>query len=172
MTRPAFSNSLELIDQSLTMLFHKFPGEASWTLIGQARKVDPQRTSDKSDHARVGDRNKKTIYGAASHTVSVEIYLEHDLYTLARIFGTKPTGGTWAGTEELKPDPTVISDLKLVTYNGDTTSATEWFSEYINEFKCGDVTMPTDASSSDPRMATASGSAKDIYVIPIAGAAS
>ena len=171
-TRSNLSNSLELLQQPLSMLFHKFPGEASWTAIGQARKIDPDKTSDATDHARIGDPNKKTIYGAATTKVTLEIYLEKDLFTLARVFGTKPTSGSWAGTEELKPVPTTISDLKLVTYTGDTTSATDLFSTYINEFSCADFKLPFDASSSDPLIATVNGAARDIYIIPIAGTAS
>ena len=169
MTKPAFGHSLEVRQPYLSMVFHKIPGEASWTLLNQGRVVTPNQTTDTQEYKRIGDKNSKKVPGTVGTEVTLNIYVEDDITELARILGTKkPVSGGWVGSEVIELDPSVVADLKVENYDGATTGSTLLFTEYINEFQPGTLNPNLDAEG-DVRIAELSGTADSYYIMPAAG---
>lgn len=168
MARDAFNASLDVRQQYLSLLYHKFPGEAAWTLIDQGRVASPAQAADVQEYNRIGDKNKLQVAGQITTDITLNVYVEDNIQELARFLGTvKPT--TWVGTEVIQLDPTVKADLKIVNFDGITTAANILFVEYINEFKPFNLSIPLDADG-DVRIAELSGAAVAYYIIPAAGA--
>ena len=166
-TRVAFNESLNVRQQYLSMLFHKIPGEAAWTLIDQGRVASPSQTADVQEYNRIGDKNKLQVAGQITTEVTLNVYVEHDIQELARFLGTvKPA--TWVGTENIQLDPSLVADLKIENYAGITVGSALLFTEYINEFKPLNLGIPLDAEG-DVRIAELSGTAVAYYIIPAAG---
>ena len=168
MTKSAFNNDLEVRQPYLSMVYHKIPGEASWTLLDQGRVVTADQTADEKEYNRIGDKNTLKIAGAITTDVTLNIYVEDDIEEVARILGTVMPGGGWVGTEVIDLDPTFIADLKIENYDGPDTGAALLFTEYINRFKPMRFSIPEDAEG-DVRIAELSGAATAYYIIPEAG---
>lgn len=168
MTRPNFNSSLEVRQHYLSLLYHKFPGEADWTLIDQGRVATPAQAADVQEYNRIGDKNKLQVAGQITTDVTLNVYVENDIEELARFLGSIRPGGGWVGTEVIQLDPTIEADLKIVNFDGITTAANILFTEYINEFKPFNLSPPLDAEG-DVRIAELSGSAVAYYIIPAAG---
>jgi hypothetical protein len=166
--RTDFAHGLVVRQQYLSMLFCKIPGEAAWTLMNQARVASPDLTADKKEYRRVGDKNKKIVYGEITADVKLNVYVEDNIAEVARLLGTVRPGGGWVGNEIIQLDPTKVCDLKLVSYDGVTVGSPELFTEYINQFAPGKLGIPEDAEG-DVRIAELSGSAYEYYIIPAAG---
>lgn len=167
MTRVAFNEALEVRQHYLSLLFHKIPGEAAWTLIDQGRVASPAQTADVQEYNRIGDKNKTSVAGQITTDVTLNVYVEHDIQELARFLGNvKPA--TWAGTEQIELDPTKIADLKIENYAGITVGSACLFTEYINQFKPLNLQIPLDAEG-DVRIAELSGTAVAYYIVPTAG---
>lgn len=169
MARDNFNSALDVRQQYLSLLYHKIPGEANWTLIDQGRVASPAQSADVQEYSRIGDQNKLQVAGQITTDVTLNIYVEDDIEELARFLGTVRPGGGWVGTEKIQLDPTKVADLKIVNFNGITTSASILFTEYINQFKPLNLGMPLDAEG-DVRIAELSGTATAYYIIPAAGA--
>jgi hypothetical protein len=150
------------------MLFHKIPGEATWTLMNQARVITPDQTADKKEYRRVGDKMKKTVPGEITTDIKLNVYVEDNLAEVARILGTPRPSGGWVGNEIIQLDPTKVCDLKIVNYDGVTVGSPELSVEYINAFVPGKLSIPEDAEG-DVRIAELSGNAETYYIIPVAG---
>lgn len=165
MTRSAFNQPLDVRQQYLSMLSHKIPGEASWTILDQARVASPTQAAEEQAYSRIGDKNKLRVPGQVTTDVSFAVYVEHDLQELARALGTKPTSSSWAGTEVIQLDPTKIADLKIENFDGITVGSALLFTEHINRFRPMRLAMPLDAEG-DARIADLSGFADDYYIIP------
>lgn len=168
MARPAFNASLEVRQQYLSLVFHKIPGEADWTLLDQGKIASPEQAAEEKVYNRIGDKNKLKVAGQVETNFSLQIYVEGSIEELARALGTVRPGGGWVGTEEIQLDPTKIADLKIVNYDGITIAANIDFIEYINEFRPMRLAPPLDADG-DVRIAELSGSAVSYYIIPAAG---
>ena len=154
------ATALDVREQYLSMVYHKVPGEASWTLIHQGRVVSPDVQAEKKTYSRIGDKNKTTRYGTAETTVNVELYAENDLEEVARMLGvTTLIEGT-----VVQLDPTEISDLAIVNFDGITTAANIVWTEYINRFAPGQLTPALEAEG-DARMFNISGAADAYYII-------
>lgn len=168
MTRSAFNASLDVRQQYLAMLYMKIPGEGSWTLVDQGRVATPSARADEKTYDRIGDENQLTVAGQVKTEVTLQMYLEDDLEEVAHLLGFVRPGGGWAGTENIKLDPTKIIDLKLESYDGVTVGSALLFTEYINEFRPMNFSIPEDASG-DVRIAELSGSCVAYYIVPEAG---
>lgn len=169
MTRPAMSEALQVRPQYLSLVYHKIPGEANWTLIQQGRTITPDQTANKTEAARIGDKNKTTVYGAITTEVTLRVYVDDDLQEVARVLGIRKPSGGWIGNEVIELDPTDVGDFKIENYDGATTAATLKFTEYINRFKPGRLSMGLDAEEEGGRFADVSGAADAYYIIPAAG---
>ena len=168
MTRPNFNADLQVRQQYLSLLYHKIPGEAAWTLIDQGRVSSPEQAADEKVYNRLGDINKLKVVEQVETNLSLSVYLDDNIEELARILGTvRPVGG-WAGTEEIKLDTAKVADLKIVNFDGVTTAANILFVEYINRFRPMRLAPPLDADG-DVRIVELSGSATTYYIIPEAG---
>lgn len=168
MVRPAFNDALEVRQQYLSMVFHKIPGEAAWTLLDQGRVATPAQTADEKSYNRIGDKNTLKVAGQIATDVTINLYVEDDIEELGRILGTVMPGGGWTGAEVIELDPTKVADLKIVNYDGITLAANVLFTEYINRFKPSKFSIPEDAEG-DVRIAELSGSAEAYYILPEAG---
>ncbi len=168
MTRDNFNASLDVRQQFLSLLYHKFPGEAAWTLIDQGRVASPAQAADVQEYNRIGDKNKLRVAGQVTTDITLNVYVEDDIEELGRFLGNVRPGGGWVGTEVIQLDPTVKADLKIVNFDGITTAAAILFTEYINEFKPFNLSIPLDADG-DVRIAELSGAAVAYYIIPGAG---
>lgn len=168
MARTAFNATLQLRQQYLSMLYHKIPGEANWTLLDQGKVSTPSSKADEKTYDRIGDENQTTVAGQVKTDVTLQVYVDDNLDEVARVLGFVRPGGGWAGTENIKLDPTKVSDLKLVSFNGVTVGSTEVFTEYINSFRPMNFSIPEDASG-DVRIAELSGSCTAYYIIPATG---
>lgn len=168
MPRAAFNATLDLRQQYLSMLFHKIPGEGSWTLLDQGKVSTPSAKADEKTYDRIGDQNQTTVAGQVKTDVTLQVYVDSNLDEVARMLGFVRPGGGWVGTEVVQLDPTKISDLKLESYNGVTVGSTLLFTEYINSFRPMNFSIPEDASG-DVRIAELSGSCTAYYIIPAAG---
>lgn len=168
MARDSFNADLQVRQQYLSLLYHKIPGEADWTLIDQGRVSSPEQAAEEKVYNRIGDENKLKVAGQIETNVSLALYLDDDVEEIARVLGTVRPGGGWVGTEEIKLDPTKVSDLKIVNFDGVTASASILFTEYINRFRPMRLAPPLDADG-DVRIVELSGSATAYYIIPGAG---
>lgn len=168
MPRTAFNSDLDVRQQYLSMLFHKIPGEAAWTLIDQGRVASPAQAADVQEYNRIGDPNKLQVAGQITTDITLNVYVEDDIEELARFLGTVRPGGGFAGTEVIQLDPTKIADLKIENYDGITVGSALLFTEYINQFKPLNLGVPLDAEG-DVRIAELSGTATAYYIIPTAG---
>lgn len=169
MARLAFNASLNVRQQYLTMLFHKIPGEAAWTLIDQGKIATPDATADEKTYDRIGDKNQLTVAGQIKNTVTLQVYVDDHLDEVARFLGFVRPGGGWVGTENIELTPENVSDLKLESYDGTTVGSALVFTEYVNEFRPLKFSIPEDASG-DVRIAELSGSCVSYYIIPESGA--
>jgi len=165
MVKAAFNADLEVRQPYLSMLYHKIPGEASWTLLDQGRVATPDQTADEQEYNRIGDKNTLKVPGSITTDITLNIYVEDDVEEVARILGTIMPGGGWAGTEVIQLDPTFIADLKIENYDGADAGAALLFTEYINRFRPSRFSIPEDAEG-DVRIAELSGSATAYYIIP------
>ena len=169
MPRPTMSDALQARPQYLSLVYHKIPGEADWTLLQQGRTLTPDQTANKTEAARIGDKNKTTVYGAITTDVTLRVYVDDDLQEVARVLGTARPGGGWVGDEQIELDPTDVGDFKIENYDGATAAATLKFTEYINRFKPGRLSMGLDAEEEGGRFADLSGAADAYYITPAAG---
>lgn len=168
MTRADFTAALQVRPQYLSMVYHKIPGEAAWTLIQQGRTLSPDLTADKTDVARIGDKNKTTVYGSITTDITMRLYFDNDVEEVARVLGViKPA--TWVGSETIQLDPTLVSDFKIVNFDSATIGAAEKFTEYINHFAPGKLSPALDADENGGRVVDLSGAAAAYYIIPAAG---
>lgn len=167
MPRIAFNLPLEVRQQYLSMVSHKIPGEAAWTLLDQGRVMSPSQQADEQAYSRIGDKNKLRVPGQVTTDVQVAIFVENDLQELARMLGVKPVSTSWAGTEIIQLDPMKIADLRIENFDDITVGSTLLSTEYINRFRPMQLTMALDAEG-DARIAELSGSADDYYIIPAA----
>ncbi len=141
------------------------------TIIGQAVRVQPQSNVPTRKIPRLGDTNKATSYQPAEHSVSIEIYAERDPAQMAQLLGgsTKPVSGGWAGTEELRLNPTVAAfDLFVDVYetatgSGDVLAGT-WT---LDNFKPSSLSVPVQADNVVTH--TINGEIDDLYYTPAAG---
>jgi len=169
MTKAAFDHSLNVRQPYLSMVYHKIPGEAAWTLLNQGRVVTPNQTTDTKEYKRIGDKNSRKVPGTVGTEITLNLYLDDDLKELARALGIKkPVSGGWVGTEVIQLDPSLVADLKVENYNGASVGATLLFTEYINEFQPGTLNPNLDAEG-DARIAELSGTAATYYIMPVAG---
>jgi len=167
-TRPAFNEGLEVRQPFLSLLYHKIPGEAAWTLVDQGRVINPEATADTREYKRIGDKKVKKVSGAISHSVGLTVYVGDDLQELGRLYGfVRPPGG-WVGTEVIQLDPAFEADLKIENYDGSDVGAALLFTEYLNQFVGSRVALNLDGEG-DVRMAEFTGSCDDYYIIPEAG---
>ena len=154
------ATALDIREQYLSLVYHKIPGEASWTLIHQGRVVSPDVQAEKKEYSRIGDKNKTTRYGTATTNVGLELYAENDIEEVARVLGvTSLAEGT-----VVQLDPTKISDLAIVNFDGITTAAAVLWTEYVNRFAPGQLTPALEAES-DARVFNVSGAADAYYII-------
>jgi hypothetical protein len=154
------ATALEVREQYLSLVYHKIPGEAAWTLIHQGRTLSPDVQAEEKNYMRIGDKNQTTKYGTAKTTVSFELYAENDIEEIARVLGvTTLVNGT-----VVQLDPTQISDLAIVNFDGITTAAAVLFTEYINRFAPGQLSPPLEAEG-DARLFNVSGAADAYYII-------
>lgn len=165
MTRSALAD-MQVRPQYLSLVYHKIPGEAQWTLLSQCRTMSPDQTANKSEAARIGSKTKTTVYGALTTEMSVRLYTDHDMKEVARLLGVVKPGGGWDGTESIQLDPTKIADLKIENYDGADTDASLLSTEYINRFKPGKFTHGLDADEEGGRFVDVSGSADAYYIEP------
>jgi hypothetical protein len=149
------------------MLYHKIPGEASWTLLDQGRVATPDQTADEQEYNRIGDKNTLKVPGSITTDVTLNIYVEDDVEEIGRVLGTVMPGGGWVGggAEVIQLDPTFIADLKIENYDGADAGANLLFTEYINRFRPTRFSIPEDAEG-DVRICECSGSAVAYYIIP------
>lgn len=168
MARPAFNSDLEVRRQYLSIVHMKIPGESAWTLIDQGRVITPSSEAQMDEYRRIGDINVLQVPGSKTTNVNLELYVEGDLKELGHALGFVRPGGGWAGTENIKLDPTKIIDFKIENYDGITTSASLLNTEYVNKFRPGSLEMTLD-SGGDVRIATIGGVADDYYIIPTTG---
>jgi hypothetical protein len=157
---------MQVRPQYLSVVYHKIPGEAQWTVLSQCRTMSPEQTANKTEAARIGSKNKTTVYGALSTEVSLRLYTDHDMKEVARILGVAKPGGGWTGTESIQLDPTRIADLKIENYDGAETDATLLSTEYINRFKPGRFGHGLDSDEEGGRFVDCSGSADAYYIEP------
>ena len=167
-TRPNFSADLEVRQQYLTMVYHKKPGEANWTLINQGKVLTPSAKADEKTYDRLGDKVQTKVAGQIAIDVTLQIYMESDLVEVARALGYIKPGGGWTGSEEIQLTPENVGDFKLVSFAGTTLGSPEVHTEYVNYFTPLNFSVPDDASG-DVRTAELSGSARAYYIIPVAG---
>ncbi|HEY65541.1 MAG TPA: hypothetical protein G4O02_13325 [Caldilineae bacterium] len=165
MARPSFSHTLQARQQYLSLIFHKIPGEADWTLLEQGRVLSPSQDSDTQEYNRIGDQNKLRVVQSVMTDVTLRMYVEDNWEEVARILGVVRPPGGWTGNEVIQLDPTVVGDLKIENYDGVTTSANLVATEYINEFSPQTLSVELDAEG-DVRIADLSGSAAAYYIIP------
>jgi hypothetical protein len=165
MARDNFNASLDVRQQYLSLLYHKFRGEANWTLIDQGRVASPAQAADVQEYNRIGDKNKLQVAGQITTDISLAVYVENDIEELGRFLGNVRPALGWAGTEVIQLDPTIVADLKIVNFDGITTAANVLFTEYINEFKPFNLAIPLDADG-NVRIAELSGAAVAYYIIP------
>lgn len=165
MPRTAFNTDLVVRQQYLSMLFHKVPGEANWTLLDQGKVATPSSKAEEKSYNRIGDKNTLKIGGQVTTDVTLQVYVDDNLDEVARMLGfIKPSGG-WLGTEEVQLDPTKLGDLKIENYDGTTVGSSLLFTEYINRFRPLNFSIPEDADG-DVRIAELSGSCVAYYIIP------
>jgi len=164
--RPAFGSSLDVRQPYLSMVFQKIPGEAAWTLLNQGRTLSPDMSADTKTYSRIGDKNKKSVAGSVATSVTLHIYVEHDLKDLARALG-HVQGAGWAGTEQIDLDPAFVADYKIENYDGSDAGANLIFTEYINELSPNKLTMNLEAEG-DVRIGELTGTAASYYIIPAA----
>jgi len=168
MARIAFNADLDLRQQYLSMLYHKIPGEAAWTLIDQGKVSTPSSKADEKTYNRIGDENQVKVAGQITTDVTLQVYVDDNLDEVARMLGFVRPGSGWSGSEVIKLDPTKVSDLKLESYNGVTAGSTLLYTEYINQFRPMNFSVPEDADG-DVRIAELSGSCASYYIVPESG---
>lgn len=168
MPRVDFNAALNVRQQYLSMLFHKVPGEAAWTLLDQGKVSTPSSTAEEKTYNRIGDLNSLTLGGQVKTDVTLQVYVDDHLDEVGRVLGYIKPGGGWAGTENIKLDPTKVGDLKIESYNGTDVGSALLFTEYINQFRPLNFSIPEDADG-DVRIAELSGSCVAYYIIPVAG---
>jgi hypothetical protein len=168
MARADFNAELNVRQQYLSMLFHKIPGEAAWTLMDQGKIATPDATADEKTYDRIGDEDQLTVAGQIKNSVTLQVYVDDHLDEVARVLGYVRPGGGWLGTENIKLDPTKVSDIKLESYNGVAVGSALLFTECVNSFRPLKFSIPEDASG-DVRIAELSGSCTSYYIIPVAG---
>jgi len=169
MARTGFSAALDTRPHYLSLVWHKIPGEAAWTLVQQGRTLTPDQTADSSEAARIGDKNKVTTYGSIKTEVTLRMYYDHDVQEIAAVLGYRKPGGGWLGTELIQLDPSKVSDFKVENFDGATATANLVSVEYINRFKPGRFNPPLDADEAGGRTVELSGSADGYYIIPVIG---
>lgn len=168
MARTDFNAALNVRQQYLSMLFHKVPGEAAWTLLDQGKVSTPSSSAEEKTYNRIGDLNTLKLGGQVTTDVTLQVYVDDHLDEVARVLGYIRPGGGWVGTENIKLDPTKVSDLKIESYDGTDVGSTLLFTEYINQFRPMNFSIPEDADG-DVRIAELSGSCVAYYIIPVAG---
>lgn len=166
MTRPSFTQSLQVRQQYLSLVFQKIPGEADWTLIDQGRVFTPSAEAEMNQYKRIGDRNTLQVPGSITTNVEIELYVENDIEEVARALGVT-MGAGWTGTEVVELDPEFIADYKIVNYDGITADADVVFTEYVNRFRPQRLSLALEAEG-DVRIATISGVAESYYIMPAA----
>ncbi len=71
--------------------------------------------------------------------------------------------------EVIELDPTEVGDFKVENYDGATAAANLVFTEYVNRFKPGRLSMGLDAEEEGGRFADLTGAADAYYIMPEAG---
>lgn len=166
MSRPSMTADLQTRPQYLSLVYHKIPGEDAWTMINQGRTLTPDQTANKTEAARIGSKTKTTVYGAFTTDVTLRVYVDDDVQEVARILGVVKPGGGWLGTEVIELDPTEVGDFKIENYDGATADANLVFTEYVNRFKPGRLSMGLDAEEEGGRFADLTGAADAYYIMP------
>lgn len=140
-------------------------------VLGQAARISLQSNVPTRKLPRLGDTNKKTSYGVAEHSIQLEIYAEQDPIQLAQVLGgtTKPVSGGWAGTEELRINPTVAPyTLYVDVYDGATGTADDLVGTWtLTDFKPSSLSAGIQGDS--PVSYQINGEVSDIFFSPEAG---
>lgn len=168
MPRIDFNAPLVVRQQYLSMLYHKTPASGSWVLLDQGKVATPASKADEKSYNRIGDKNTLKVGGQVTTDVTLQVYLDSNLDEVAKALGYNRPGGGWVGTEVITLDPTLISDLKIESYDGTTVGAALLFTEYIYSFRPMNFSIPEDADG-DVRIAELSGSCASYYIMPTAG---
>lgn len=164
MARDSFNADLVTLEQYMTLVYMKIPGEAAWTLMDQGRIFDPTSSAEDKTYKRIGDINATRRGGTVTHETTIEVYVEETLEEMARMLGFVRPGGGWLGSEEIKLDPERVIDVKAVTFDGITTAADPLFVAYANAFRPRSLQMTVDADG-DAMMANIQGSPASYYII-------
>lgn len=169
MARPSLS-TLDTREQYLSLLFCRAPGAASWVLISQGKVFTASPEAEEKTYRRIGDKRVKTVGGTVNVPATVTLYVDDDLVEIAQALGQPKAGGSWAGNEEIRLDPTKTRDFMVIHYDSDDpTTAIPKSVEYLNAFRPRSATKSLDADG-DAEQLEIQGNAYDWYLTPVAGA--
>jgi hypothetical protein len=143
------------------------------TVLGQVVSIGPQSNVPTRKLPRIGDTNKKTSYGTAEHSVSLEIYSEYDPTEMALIMSggaiSRTTAG-WLGTEQIRLNPSITAyDLIVEVYSSATgITGDEFVGKWtLKEFKPSQLGIRVQADSAVTF--TVNGECNDVYYTPDTG---
>lgn len=162
---PVTMPAIQLVEGSVFIL------KKATTVIGQAINVRPKSSVPTKKVARIGDTNKNVSYQPTEHSVDIEIYTEFDPSQLAALLGgtAKPGSGGWAGTEQLRLNPSVAAfDLTLEVYKtalGTSDSLAGIWT--MDNFK--PTSLDLNVQSENSSTITINGECADIFYEPEAG---
>ena len=134
-------------------------------VLGQIRSVQPQAQGTVRQHARIGDVNQKSTAGPNQNTVTIEVYVDDNLYDLARVLGIEPPGGGWTGSETIKLNPSVTAyDLTIEQY--DVNDSTGTLKAVWTLKGCTPSQFSPDITADSEVTAQIQVTCEDIYVTP------
>lgn len=156
-------------EQYLNIVFCRAPGAANWIMINQGKQVKSDPKADQKEYRRLGDKRVTKVGGTVITDVTIGMYVDNDIVQIAEALG-QPKVTTWAGTEEIRLDPTKVRDFMIIHYDGDTVNTSKAkFVEYLNAFRPFGVSKPWE-SGGDAEEIELTGSVYDWYMMPVAGA--
>lgn len=168
MTRPAFTHDLYTREPYLYLVYARNPGAASWVKLEQLAEISPESTAEEKSYRRVGDKYAKKIGGTIENSVALRVYWEDNIAEVAAALG-QPRSGSWAGTETIDLDPSILVDVMIIGYDLlDEATAAAKHVEYINAIRPTALRAGISADG-DARIAEITGSPATWYITPMAG---
>ncbi len=163
--RPALTE-FEARRAYLSIVFHKYPGEADWTLIDQGRAFRPEYAAEIRAYRRIGDPQAYPVaVSRPAANVALELYVDSELEELARLWGARRPSAGWSAGTVIDLDPLAAADYKVENYDGIALTARVVFTEYVNHFWPARLTLALETEDG-ARVIEVEGFADAYYIVP------
>ena len=169
MARAALAD-MQVRPQYLSVVYHKIPGEAQWTVLSQCRTMSPEQTANKTEAARNRQQEQDDrVRGAQHRGFAAPVHGSRHERGGAASWAWRSRAPAGRAMNRFSLTRPVSQILKIENFNGADTSATLLSTEYINRFKPGKFSHGLDGDEEGGRFVDCSGSADAYYIEPEAG---